>query len=247
MKKPPPTNCLNCGCLFSGLKYHKSRGRYSAYGAAKTCSYKCQIDWISNNEERKAKISAAFSGDKHPNWQGGKARINSISRRGTGWQKARRSALKRDGFSCRECGCTNEQSVERFGRGLDVDHVIPFHNFTNSQKANRLSNLVTRCASCHRKDEAKRVGVQMALPLGVSRAGAHKGYVRGQAVNTAKLNEAIVARARQRNMDGEKGAALAREYGLSKSAMSSLLLGKAWKHVPMPKPRETQAFEKAGI
>lgn len=164
-KRPDPVECVNCRCTFTALKWFPNRGRFATISYAKTCSKDCETAWQSNNEDRKQKIGAAFKGDKHPNWQGGKALLNSTSHRGPNWQSQRKKALMRNGYKCVDCDMTDEESKERFGRSLDVDHVVPFHNFGNSKKANRLSNLECRCASCHRLAEAKRVSVQMVLPF----------------------------------------------------------------------------------
>lgn len=71
--KPRP--CINCGVEFTPVKYHKSQNRYSSNNAGKTCSAKCENEWIRNNPERKRKISIAFTGSKHPLWQGGKTAL----------------------------------------------------------------------------------------------------------------------------------------------------------------------------
>lgn len=163
-RKAKPIKCVNCGAHCTPLKWFPSRQRYATANGVKTCSNKCALERIANHEGRKQKISEAFSGDRHPNWQGGKALLNSTSNRGPGWQKQRRRALKRDGFACVDCGISQDDCRAKYGRGLDVDHIEPFHNFGNSVVANRLSNLACRCTSCHRKAEAKRVGVQMVLP-----------------------------------------------------------------------------------
>jgi|SRR5215207_4005738 len=164
-KKAKPVNCINCGCLFTGLKWFPSRQRFSGTNGNKTCSDACHLEWISRNPDRKKRISKAFRGSNHPNWQGGKARINHRSNRGSNWKEQREKALRRDGFQCVECGLSNDDCRVRYGRSLDVDHVEPFHNFTDHKSANKLSNLRSVCVSCHMVAEHKRTGVQMILPL----------------------------------------------------------------------------------
>lgn len=177
-KKPAAKKCVNCGCRFSAIKWMPSRGEFTAVSASKTCSKDCEMEWRSNNEDRKRKIGEAFRGSNHPNWQGGKSLLNNTSYRGVGWPIQREKALKRDGYRCLDCGLTDEESRGKYGRSLDVDHVEPFHNFTNSAEANRLCNLETRCASCHRKAEAKRVGVQAVLPFAcAAREERHRARV----------------------------------------------------------------------
>jgi hypothetical protein len=56
--------------------------------------------------------------------------------------------------------------------------VVPFHNFNSYKKANALSNLQCRCASCHKRAESKRGMVQMVLPMQDSANRMHKGFKR---------------------------------------------------------------------
>jgi DEAD/DEAH box helicase domain-containing protein len=74
---------------------------------------------------------------------------------GPNWAQQRERARRRDGFKCRHCGLP-----EREDRRHDVHHVRPFRTFgyvsgenENYRAANRLENLVTLCASCHRRAE----------------------------------------------------------------------------------------------
>jgi predicted HNH restriction endonuclease len=47
------------------------------------------------------------------------------------------------------CGITEEEH----GRQLDVHHKVPFRLFDSPIEANRLSNLISVCPSCHKKLE----------------------------------------------------------------------------------------------
>lgn len=112
-KRVKPTNCVQCGVLFTAIKIHKKKDgtyRVSGYGSNKTCSDECRNLFMRTNEERKAKISQAFIGEKHPNWQGGSHRLNS---RGAGWASIRRVVMKRDGYKCRHCGIDREQQYKK--------------------------------------------------------------------------------------------------------------------------------------
>ncbi len=72
---------------------------------------------------------------------------------GPGWNKLRDSVRARDGYRCQVCG------IPETGRQHDVHHKVPFRAFLHSgiedaaNTANRMENLVTLCASCHRKVE----------------------------------------------------------------------------------------------
>jgi DEAD/DEAH box helicase domain-containing protein len=84
--------------------------------------------------------------------------------RGHNWPQQRALALARDEHRCRQCGAT-----EPPGRSHDVHHVVPFQTFGWSPgqneactRANRLDNLVTLCAACHRLAE-RQVAVNGTL------------------------------------------------------------------------------------
>lgn len=230
-KKPKPKTCVNCGCKFSAIKWHHAMSRFIAVTHSKTCSAECHIAWISNNQARKDKISAAFTGKNHPNWRGGMSQIQDCSKRGYGWQAARRKALKRDNWTCVDCGMPQAESIDKFGRGLDVDHIEPYHNFQSVKLANVLSNLACRCKSCHRKAEAKRTGTQMILPFGKSHRTHRGGASKGERHPKAKLRAADVVNIRRRAEAGEMKSNLAREFGVSQSLIGNICFKKIWRHI----------------
>lgn len=68
------------------------------------------------------------------------------------------------GRVCQKCGMTEKDN----GRRLDVNHIIPFHQWANKSKANQQSNLEALCRSCHMITEwewKKSNQVQMTLNL----------------------------------------------------------------------------------
>ncbi len=75
---------------------------------------------------------------------------------GPNWTKIRNEVRKRDRYRCQICGVFESDMAH------DVHHKIPFRTFTDYETANRLDNLVTLCASCHRKVE-QNVRVQSGL------------------------------------------------------------------------------------
>lgn len=58
--------------------------------------------------------------------------------------------------------------------------------------------------------------------------------VRGEKVNTAKLNESQVIEIRERSFGGATNIELAGEFGIPDSAISQIVRGKNWKHVGGP-------------
>ena len=154
-KRPKPTNCVNCDVWFTAIKVHKKKDggvRLSGSSSAKTCSDKCLNEFYRTNEARKEKISKAFTGSNHPNWQGGS---HKMDKRGAGWQRLRKQVMKRDNYKCCHCGIDRDQQFERYGRDFSINHIIPFHQSGNTIKANKLSNLETLCDSCHTKADWK--------------------------------------------------------------------------------------------
>lgn len=150
-KRVKPTNCINCDVLFTPIAIHRKKDgslRISGKSEAKTCSDECLKEFYRTDEARKEKISKAFTGSNHPNWQGGSHRMND---RGVGWNKLRREIIARDGHKCRHCGIDSETQFRLYGRSFSVNHIIPFHQYGNTVKANSPSNLETLCDSCHTK------------------------------------------------------------------------------------------------
>ena len=128
-------SCLCCNENFTLLK-SKTKNKK---GAGKYCSRLCR------DRHRK--------GHDHPMY------INGVGseKRGNNWQSQKRKAKKRDGFVCQHCRLSDNQSIEAIGQPLHVHHITPYRFFDDYKVANKLSNLVTLCAMCHRIADAKIV------------------------------------------------------------------------------------------
>jgi len=98
------------------------------------CSYKCQGKWISENK----------SGENHWHYNG-----KSSVQYGQKWVKQRKKAIKRDDEQCQDCGLIRSDHYDEYGRDLEVHHITPIRTFSDTEKANQLSNLITLCKSCH--------------------------------------------------------------------------------------------------
>lgn len=167
-KKSKDRHCVHCGVWFSALKIFKDRNKkLVADNSRKTCSTECYINNIKNNQDRKDKISTAFTGDKHPNWQGGTA-LMSMGFRGYEWKNIRLEAIKRDKFKCVHCGMNRDDHYEKYNCDFNINHIKPFYQFGgNTELANKMSNLETLCKSCHTKADWKyRKENQIQLGLG---------------------------------------------------------------------------------
>lgn len=85
-----------------------------------------------------------YSGENHPFWRGG-----TDEYRGENWLEQREKARRRDQHRCQSCSAT----AKTLGEEPHVHHKIPFSEFNDYVKANRLDNLITLCPSCHIKSE----------------------------------------------------------------------------------------------
>lgn len=73
------------------------------------CSIRCKAEWQSEN----------LTGENSPTWKGGYETYY-----GPDFRQQRRKARKRDNYTCRRCGITEEE----LERQLDVHHIVPFRN-----------------------------------------------------------------------------------------------------------------------
>jgi predicted DNA-binding protein YlxM (UPF0122 family) len=82
-----------------------------------------------------------YSGENNPNWKEG----HIPSHYGGDWGVQRKKARERDNHTCQRCGKTKED----IGRAISVHHKVPYRNFDDAQKANKLDNLICLCDTCH--------------------------------------------------------------------------------------------------
>lgn len=88
------------------------------------------------------------TGEDHYAWKGDRDRPYDRN-----WLRKREQALQRDGRECVRCGKTSEEHLEECGKDLHVHHIVPWDEFEDEEKRNRLENLVSLCAGCHKKIE----------------------------------------------------------------------------------------------
>lgn len=88
------------------------------------------------------------TGEDHYAWKGGVG-----PEYGPNWNEQRKKARKRDSYTCQRCGIGKKAHMEKYGTLPHVHHIVPWHEFQSPEKRNALSNLVTLCASCHKKIE----------------------------------------------------------------------------------------------
>lgn len=134
-KLPIKKTCVVCGKQFS-INEHNNR-----VGYGKCCSIACKGKYQSITYRR----------EKHWLWQGGR----NIDY-GPDWERIAQEVRKRDNYTCAVCGAFNKGGI--FRRAHHVHHIKPLRSFNgNYELANRKSNLITICHSCHKKVEHGKV------------------------------------------------------------------------------------------
>jgi len=121
---PVNVNCHHCGNIISRPKWFALQHKRSF------CNRKCFGDWKSQE----------WCGEHNPAWSGGKLRYY-----GPNWTRQSSRARARDRHRCKFCGASECR------REFDVHHIRPFRFFGSAsyRQANRLSNLITLCPTCH--------------------------------------------------------------------------------------------------
>ena len=99
-----------------------------------------------------------LSGERNGNYRGGHDKYYGAS-----FEGQREKALERDNHQCQDCGIGQKKHKSEYSCELHIHHVQKFSDFgvENHREANRLENLVTLCASCHRKWEGVPVRPQL--------------------------------------------------------------------------------------
>lgn len=156
------SKCKVCGVEFTGIQIRRNL-KFGAVNIIRvrrnTCSPECLSEFYKKDQSRKDKISVAFTGPKHPNWAGGSHRL---ANRGCGWVKIAEKVRKRAKSRCECCGIHEDET----GRRLDVHHKIRYHQFSDKNKANRLTNLEALCKKCHTtKDWDWRKNNAIQIPI----------------------------------------------------------------------------------
>lgn len=120
--------CIQCGCQFERKAYMAEWSK----DRGPFCGFACYGRWQSEN----------VSGEANPNF------VPASTARGAGQFYRNREACKaRDGYRCTRCGSTNR---------LHSHHIREWN--PDDPTTNELDNLVTLCASCHRKAHPMRRG-----------------------------------------------------------------------------------------
>lgn len=84
---------------------------------------------------------------------------------GSHWEEQREKAIERDHEQCGGCGLSREEHLAKYNQDIHVHHRRPRYAYLSDptstiDDADELSNLVTLCASCHRRWEILPVQIQ---------------------------------------------------------------------------------------
>lgn len=94
--------------------------------------------WV--GEKRKnLKLPPTGSGEKHPNWKGGK------------WFWARRVTLKRDNYTCQICKLREPKIMEVAHKNRDGNYVNHSESVNRTYLVHNPDDLITLCPNCHAK------------------------------------------------------------------------------------------------
>jgi hypothetical protein len=140
---PPSYNEIDEHSQFSPATYEREFGSFLDAKAA------CGFEPVATDNLPR--------GEDHYAWKGG-----TKPHYGKSWRKQREKAIKRDGHTCQSCGMTSEQHLNQSGTELHVHHITPWDEFDNHKERNKLPNLITLCAKCHRKWESIPVKPQVS-------------------------------------------------------------------------------------
>jgi len=127
--EPVALTCRRCGKNYTAKPHRvgvESRGVY--------CSNRCRDEYRREHE----------SGSSSPFWVGG-----AKTYRGRDWKRIRAAVVADQFGRCAHCG-------KYVGASLPVNHIIPFRCFDSPEAANKRTNLVGLCQSCHMKAEPRR-------------------------------------------------------------------------------------------
>lgn len=178
LKKRPCFICQICCKEFSVPQTRERKGK------VKYCSVKCRIQSTKHQKVISCEVCGksiirrpfqernnwarfcsktckgrVMRGQNHSQWIDGRSSI-SVFFRGNDWQNIADKIRKKALYCCEVCGKSQQEN----GASLDVNHIEPWHNFTSTKEANRVSNLQAVCKSCHRKVES-RMNKQLLLPF----------------------------------------------------------------------------------
>jgi len=101
-----------------------------------------------------------FSGDKHPNWQGGRTSLTIKIRGSFEYRQWRSDIFMRDNFVCQECGQIsgnlNAHHIRPFSSIIQYYEITTIEEALNCEALWNINNGITLCEKCHKKIKSSR-------------------------------------------------------------------------------------------
>jgi hypothetical protein len=134
----------SCTALYGGSTRLNRVILQCAYCGAEIWRHACRLkrnqSFFCSMTCKNAHHAVFIGGEANPRWIGG-----VVGYRGSDWQTVRGAALKRDAYTCQDCGISETDSLSKYGIPLHVHHIDPYRNEHN----NDLDNLKSLCVHCH--------------------------------------------------------------------------------------------------
>lgn len=116
------------------------------------------------SQQQKEKLAKALRGNKNPNWQGGKTKLQESIRKCFKYKEWRNKCYERDNYTCQICN--------KHGGNLNADHIksfatiLKYNNIKTVEVASKCKELWdtnngrTLCEKCHRIRHSGRINGQ---------------------------------------------------------------------------------------
>ena len=138
----------------------KQKIRNSERGKIISVEARERIKKTANLPEVKSKIRSAKLGSKNPQWKGEITPLQRSIRNGSNYSEWVLHVFQRDKFTCKFCnnigGDLEAHHIKHFAKILEENHITTFDEALNCVELWDISNGVTLCKDCHKKEHAQK-------------------------------------------------------------------------------------------
>lgn len=217
--KEKATHCLHCKVFFTPIRFKIVQDRCYLFvrDNVRTCSPVCsgQVRHVNFGGKKR------YRGKDNPNWKGERSSLH-LGYRGPGWIERAEQVRKRQKHCCKRCGLSQEAN----GRKLDVNHIVPWFNFTDHRKANAYGNLEALCRACHLQVE-DRTNTQFTFSFMNSKRRKVAGFI----ASYAKFTREQVLFIRDASASGTTGAALAQMFHCNREVIWRIVTRRSYQYI----------------